>query len=197
MAKYKPEILEYFREKNVHIPSRTIYFSGIIEEVLAEDMIKTLRVLDDTPEKPITIIMDSPGGDVYASLAIFDFIRNCESEVIVDVYGKAMSGGSIILQAADYRRVSVHSSVLIHYGRQGFEGEHVNHINMVRDALRISRLMENIYLERIREKNPSYRREELKTLLKFDTYFNAEETVALGLADELITSPKRERSGKV
>ena len=89
---------------------------------MAERAIKALHILDSTAptgDKPITVIMNNPGGDEYHGMAIYDAIKSCKNHVTIVVFGMAMSMGSIILQAADKRVMSANSRVMIHYGTWG------------------------------------------------------------------------------
>src|SRR5688500_11385930 len=87
---------------------RDIYLIGDIEKDTARSCIERLRELASENSKPITIYINSAGGNVTDGLAIHDAIRHVVSrgiEVVVIVQGMAYSMGSIVLQAAsDGRR---------------------------------------------------------------------------------------------
>ena len=186
MAKVKRDGLDYFYSNNIHIESRTLYIGGDINELMTENVIKSLKILDEASDDPIHILMNSPGGDLTSSFAIYDFIRNRRSYITITVYGYAASGGSLILQAGDERILSENSSFMIHYGSDGFIGEHTTFLKTAEESRRLRSIMTDIYLEKIREKKPDYKRSALKKLLQTDSYFSAQDVVDLGLADKII-----------
>lgn len=196
--KYARDDTDKFHEYGLSIPTRTIYIGsndGDNEDEtsarLAEKAIKNLHILDSQSSNPITVLLNSPGGDEYHGLAIFDAIRQCRSQVTIKVMGHAMSMGGIILQAADpgERLLSQNSRVLIHYGTpiQADEDQHTkDYYKWAAESKRFDRWMEDLFLSKIRERHPKYRREQIQKALMFDTIYSASEAVDLGLADKII-----------
>ena len=98
---------------------RDIYLIGDIEKDTARGVIERLRELANDNTKPITIYINSAGGNVTDGLAIHDAVREVVShniEVTIIVQGMAYSMGSVVLQAASTgRRLSYpHSWIMIH-----------------------------------------------------------------------------------
>jgi ATP-dependent Clp protease, protease subunit len=98
---------------------RDVYLIGDIEKDTARTCIERLRELANDNDRPITLFVNSAGGNVTDGLAIHDAIRHIISrgiEVRVIVQGMAYSMGSIVLQAAsDGRRLAFpHSWIMIH-----------------------------------------------------------------------------------
>jgi len=98
---------------------RDVYLIGDIEKDTARSCIERLRDLANDNNKPITLFINSAGGNVTDGLAIHDSIRHIISrgiEVRVIVQGMAYSMGSIVLQAASERgRLAFpHSWIMIH-----------------------------------------------------------------------------------
>ena len=98
---------------------RDIYLIGDIEKDTARAVIERLRELANDNTKPITIYINSAGGNVTDGLAIHDAVREVVShniEVTIIVQGMAYSMGSVVLQAASTgRRLSYpHSWIMIH-----------------------------------------------------------------------------------
>lgn len=186
MAKINVPQLDYFYSNNIHLPSRTLYIGGSVGEGMTSDVIKSLKILDEASQAPISIILNSEGGDLISSLAIYDFIRNCRSRVTITVYGMAASGATIILQAGDERILSENCSFLIHAGYDGFSGIHQDFIKTADESKRMRDTMIDVYLQKIHEVQPEYKRSALKKLLETDSYFSAKDVVELGLADKII-----------
>jgi ATP-dependent Clp protease protease subunit len=98
---------------------RDIYLIGDIEKDTARGVIERLRELANDNNRPITLYINSAGGNVTDGLAIHDSIRELVGrgfEVTIVVQGMAYSMGSVVLQAAsDGRRLSYpHSWIMIH-----------------------------------------------------------------------------------
>lgn len=194
----KKDDISAFHDYDLYIPTRTIYMGSLyitedgdsgVDAHLAERVIKNLHILDNQSErgdKPITIIMNNPGGDWNHGIAIANAISKCKNHVTIIVYGMAMSMGSIILQMADERIVAQDADIMIHYGEDGFYGHPKTLEKWTDHGKRLNKRMEQIYIERIREKNPKYRISSLRKLLNFDTILSAKEAIELGLADKIL-----------
>jgi len=98
---------------------RDVYLIGDIEKETAKCAIEKLRELANESKKPITIYINSAGGNVTDGLAIHDAIRHLVSkgvEITIVVQGMAYSMGSVVLQAASpgHRLAFPHSWIMIH-----------------------------------------------------------------------------------
>ncbi len=160
--------------------------------LMAERAIKALHILDAQSDKPITVILNNTGGDEYHGMAIYDAIRACRSHVTIKVMGSAMSMGSIILQAGDARILAPNSRIMIHYGSWGTSDHPQITYRWAEEGKRLDKLMEDLYLAKINEKQPGFARSRLKKLLNFDTILSPAEAVALGLADSIDSSRAKE-----
>lgn len=171
-------------EHGVHIPTRTVHLNGEVNADFAERAVRGLRLLDSLSHAPITVLLDTPGGDEQDGMAAFDAIRACHSHVTVIGTGSVMSMGSWIIQAADHRLLTPNALMMLHYGTAE-ASEHTS--NFARYAEQVqcwNERMEECFLARIQEKHgASYPKSKLSRLLQFDTYLDAEEAVDLGLAD--------------
>lgn len=197
MAKVNRDDIDKFHEYSLYIPTRTLYmgselFSGDenfaesgTEAAMAARQIKNLHILDRLNNDPIIIIMNNVGGDPNHGMAIYDAIKNCESHVTIKVYGHAMSMGSIIFQAADLRVMSPNSRQMIHYGEASTDGHSKTVQKIAEEDRKFDEFMEQLYLDKIREKHPNYTLYKLQKLLDHDTFLTAKESVELGLADEV------------
>lgn len=98
------------------LTSRVIIFSGEIENIEATDLVKVLHDLSSPPE-PITIQLNSVGGDLFEGLMMFDYIKHLREKglrVTTETYGLAASMASVISQAGDERLISPNSWFMIH-----------------------------------------------------------------------------------
>lgn len=98
---------------------RDVYLIGDIEKDIARNVIERLRELANDNTRPITLYINTAGGNVTDGLALHDSIRQLVHrgiEVTIIVQGMAYSMGSVVLQAAsDGRRLALpHSWIMIH-----------------------------------------------------------------------------------
>ena len=132
MAGIIRENIDRWFDYNLDVDNRTLYMGSVgkdiegsesgVDNSMAEFFIKGLHVLESKGDKPITIIMNNPGGDWYHGMAIYDAINNSKCYCTIKVYGHAMSMGSIILQSGHHRIMMPNSRFMIHYGYDGRYG---------------------------------------------------------------------------
>lgn len=196
MAKFTRDDVDKFHDYSLYIPKRTVFMgseecslehgeSGT-DGAMAERLIKNLTILEALSQEPIIIVMNNLGGDFNHGMAIYDVIKSCKSHITIKTLGYAMSMGSIILQSADERIMAPNASQMIHYGSWQFSGHSKTGQKWAKDNERLDQWMEEMYLARIREKQPQFPLQKLKKMLDHDTFLTAEESVLLGLADKIL-----------
>lgn len=224
--KFKKDDVDQFMDNHIYLPTRTIYMGSMsssdsdgesgTDYHMAETVVKALHILDNQDslsmkgEKPINVIMNNIGGDVYHGMAIYDAISNCKNHVTIRVYGHAMSMGSLILQAADQRTMTRHSRIMIHYGNAGTNQHAKTLYKWANETKKFDQMMEDIYLDKIsdrkitlekyltlidrqseipagnaKNKKISIGRKELQEMLNFDTIIDAETALELNLIDKI------------
>lgn len=199
MARVTKDDLDRFMEHSVHLSTKTIYMGSEHVDVegdaesgtdasMAARMIKAIHHLDSSTDSsiPLTIIMNNVGGNEYHGMAIYDAIKACKSKTIIKVFGHAMSMGSIILQAADERIMAPNARVMIHYGSWGVCDHPKVTYKWAAEGKKFDRWMMNVYMDKIKEKNPEFSKKKLDKMLDFDTFLDADQAVELGLADAVL-----------
>lgn len=188
------ELLGTFHDSGLSLMTRTIYMGSEsdghegetgTDAKMAERFIKNLHVLEFLSDDPVIVIANNCGGDIYHGLAIYDAIKQSSCDVTIKVRGYAMSMGSIILQSADTRIMSRTSTQLIHDGEMGIQAHSRTFIKWGEETKRINNWCAEMYLTRIREKHPSFSMKKLLDMLDHDTFLTAEQSIELGLADEI------------
>lgn len=178
-----------FYEKGIHIPSRTLALSGEITRESVDQTIRGLVLLNNlSSDSPVRILLNSEGGDVNQGLALMDVIRSLKAQVIIDVIGEASSMAAIILQSGDIRRMARSARLMIHIGSEELDGHVHNVRRWAKYQAKEDKICTDKLLSKIREKHPKFSRSRLNRMLDFDTILSAEETIELGLADEIIPS---------
>lgn len=97
--------------------SRIVLFNDEVSPMFVKAAVRHLLYLAAKSKEPITVIINSPGGEVYAGLLLFDTIRSLNSQGIpvdVEVRGLAASMGAILLQAGRKRLCTKYTRFLIH-----------------------------------------------------------------------------------
>lgn len=204
MSRINRDDVDKLYDYDIYLPSRTVYMGSTAVEmsegesgtdaVMAERVIKALLLLDQKNE-PITVIMNNPGGDWYHGMAIYDAIKACQSHVTIKVFGMAMSMGAVILQAADKRVMMPNARFMIHYGTMGLNSTHAKIFEKWADeSKRLNSEMEEIFLEKLRAKNPKITVQALKKMLDYDTILTSQATVEMGFADEVFGEDTEEET---
>jgi ATP-dependent Clp protease protease subunit len=151
----------------------------------------------ESPEQDILFYINSPGGSVTAGLAIYDTMQFIKCDVSTIVLGQACSMGSFLAQAGAVgkRIVLPESRTMIHRVSSGTPGTrgsvHVQELQFedaVRSMEESKRLNERLTQLYVRHNTAGKTYQELFETMKFDTFLSAEEAVAYGLADQVITS---------
>ena len=106
-----------------------------------------IHLESDEPDKDISLYINSPGGDVYAGLAIYDAMQYVRCDVTTICFGMAMSMGATLLAGGTKgkRMALPNSKIMIHQGHtSGFEGQASDVEIRAREILALQRRMEEI-----------------------------------------------------
>jgi ATP-dependent Clp protease protease subunit len=168
---------------------RDVYLIGDIEKDTARGCIERMRELASDGGRPITIYINSAGGNVTDGLAIHDSIRHIVSlgiEVAVIVQGMAYSMGSIVLQAASPgRRLAFpHSWIMIHEPAKwaGWQSTTA----AAQHLERLKQMQDQIYnILSARSNKPL--RQIIKDTKRTDFYLDAKKALEYGLIDAILT----------
>jgi ATP-dependent Clp protease protease subunit len=178
---------------------RDIYLIGDIEKDTARGVIERLRELANDNNRPITLYINSAGGNVTDGLAIHDSVREIVArgtEVTIVVQGMAYSMGSVVLQAAsDGRRLSYpHSWIMIHEPAKwaGWQSTTA----AAQHLERLKQMQDQIYkILSVRSGKPL--RQIIKDTKRTDFYLDAQSALDYGLIDQAVAGelpqPKPER----
>jgi ATP-dependent Clp protease protease subunit len=170
---------------------RIIFIGTPIDDQIANLVVAQLIHLEsDDPDKDIAIYINSPGGQVYAGLAIYDTMQFIKPEVQTICVGIAMSMGSLLLAGgAPGKRFSLpNSRILIHQPSGGFQGQASDIEIHAREALNLRRRVDEIYAQHT-GKSVDQVHEDMER----DRFFKADEAVEYGLIDQILS----QRNGPV
>ena len=179
------------------LKDRIVMLDTDVNEHTASLIVAQMLFLEsEAPERDILFYINSPGGSVTAGLAIYDTMQFIKCDVSTIVLGQACSMGSFLAQAgAQGKRIVLpESRTMIHRVSSGTPATrgsvHVQELQFedaVRSMEESKRLNERLTQLYVRHNTAGKGYEELFETMKFDTFLSAEEAVAYGLADQVIT----------
>jgi ATP-dependent Clp protease, protease subunit len=126
---------------------RIIFLGTPIDDQIANLIVAQLIHLEsEDPEKDIQIYINSPGGQVYSGLAIYDTMQYIKPDIQTTCVGIAMSMGAIILAGgAKGKRVALpNAKILIHQVSGGFQGQATDIEIQARETINLKRRLEEI-----------------------------------------------------
>jgi ATP-dependent Clp protease, protease subunit len=162
---------------------RIIFLGTPIDDQIANLVVAQLLHLEaEDPDKDIQLYVNSPGGVVYAGLAIYDTMRFIKPDVATTCCGIAMSMGSLILAggAEGKRGALPNSRILIHQPHGGYQGQASDIQIHAEEAIGLRRRMEEIYAE-----HTGRPIEEISDALERDRFFTPEQAADYGLIDRV------------
>ncbi len=167
------------------LENRVIFLVGEINHASATGVIMRLLYLQNSkPGVDINLYVNSPGGAVDDTLAIYDTMQFIDSEVNTYCIGKAMSGGAIVLAAGakGKRFILPHAKVMIHQPYGGIYGQTTDVQIQAEEILKTKRQLNEILAS-----HTGQTPERIEEDSERDRFFGAEEAKAYGLVDEVIT----------
>ncbi|WP_166240389.1 ATP-dependent Clp endopeptidase proteolytic subunit ClpP [Paenibacillus turpanensis] len=168
------------------LKDRIIFLGSEINDDVANLVIAQLLFLTaEDPEKDIHLYINSPGGSVTAGMGIFDTMRFIKPDVSTICVGMAASMGSILLTAgAKGKRFALpNSEVMIHQPLGGVRGQATD-IKIHADwIIKTKQKLTEIYVE-----TTGQNYEKIERDMDRDFFMSADEAVAYGLIDKVITA---------
>lgn len=167
---------------------RIIFVSGEIENHMADLIVAQLLYLESIdPNKDIQLYINSPGGSVYAGMAIYDTMNYIKPDVSTICMGMAASMGAFLLSsgAKGKRYALPNADIMIHQPLGGAQGQATD-ISIA--AEKILKTKES--LNRILAQNTGQDIEKIRRDTDRDHWLTAEDAVSYGLIDKVIESHK-------
>lgn len=175
---------------HVLLESRRLFLSDAVDNESANALIKKIWYLElSNPGKPILLVINSPGGSVDSGFAIWDQIKMITSPVTTLVTGLAASMGSVLsLCAAPKRRFATQNArIMIHQPLIGgvIKGQATDLEIHAKEILKTRKQLVDMYV-----KATGKDAETIERVIDRDTWLSAQEALAFGLLDGIITSFK-------
>jgi ATP-dependent Clp protease protease subunit len=166
------------------LSERIIFLGTPINDQVANLVVAQLLHLEsEDPDKDISLYVNSPGGNVYAGLAVYDTMQFVKPDVSTICVGIAMSMGALLLAggAKGKRFVLPNSKILIHQVSGGFEGPATDIEIHAREALSLRRRLDEILAV-----HTGQELEKVEHDTDRDYFMTAEEALAYGIVDKII-----------
>ena len=176
------------------LENRVIFLVGEISFASATGVIMRMLYLSNlNKDQDINLYINSPGGSVDDTLAIYDTIRYLPCGVATYCIGRAMSGGAIVLAAGskDKRYILPHAKVMLHQPYGGLYGQTADVEIQAEEILRTKQMLNGLLAEHTGQSV-----ERITEDSERDKYFTAEEAKAYGIVDEVLESPKEDTADK-
>ena len=163
---------------------RIIFLGTPIDDQIANLIVAQLIHLEsEDPEKDIQIYINSPGGQVYSGLAIYDTMQYIKPDIQTTCVGIAMSMGAIILAGgAKGKRVALpNAKILIHQVSGGFQGQATDIEIQARETINLKRRLEEILAEHTGRTS-----EQVGKDMERDYFLTSQEARDYGIIDNVI-----------
>jgi len=165
---------------------RVIFFVGPVNDQSANLVVAQLLFLEsENPDKDISLYINSPGGSVYAGLAIYDTMQFVKPDVSTLCTGIAASMGAFLLSAgAKGKRYTLpNSRIMIHQPSGGAQGQASDIQIQAREILDLRERLNNILAQ-----NTGQPVERIAVDTERDNFMSAQDAVSYGLVDKVLVS---------
>jgi ATP-dependent Clp protease protease subunit len=164
---------------------RIIFLGTPVDDQIANLIIAQLLHLEsEDPDKDVYIYVNSPGGSVYAGLAIYDTMQYIKPDVQTICVGIAMSMGALLLAGGTKgKRLALpNAKILIHQVSSGFQGQATDIEIQARETINMKRKMEEIIAQH--SEQPL---EKVSKDMERDYFMTAQEAKEYGIIDTVVT----------
>jgi ATP-dependent Clp protease, protease subunit len=171
------------------LKERIIFLGTPIDDQVANVIVAQLLFLThEDPEKEIRMYINSPGGVIYAGLAIYDTMQIIPNPISTVAVGVTASFGTVLLTAGTKgRRYALpHATVHMHQPLGGAQGQATDIEIQAKQILRLKSLLNGVMA-----KHTGQPLEVIERDLDRDYYLDAQQAVDYGLVDQVIETPEK------
>ena len=168
---------------------RIIFVGTPIDDQVANVVVAQLLYLSrEDADREISMYINSPGGQIYAGLAIFDTMRMIPNKISTVAVGVTASFGTVLLAAGTkgQRYALPHATIHMHQPLGGAQGQASDIEIQAKEILRLKERLNEIMAESTGQKIEIIERDTER-----DFYMNAQQAVEYGLVDKVLTPPEK------
>lgn len=196
---YNQQAVPYQRTREMSIEdllleNRIIFLAGPITDRTASIVIMRMLYLQSIKrDQPINLYINSPGGLVDQTLAIYDTMQFLGCDVATYCIGQASSGAAIVLAAGTkgQRYALPHAKVMLHQPYSGITGQAEDIRIQAEEILKDKRLLNDLLARHTGQPADKIERE-----IERDRYMDAQEALTYGLVDEILAEPDKDKKKK-
>lgn len=173
------------------LKERIVFVGTPINDQVANVIVAQLLFLDrEDPQREIQMFVNSPGGMIYAGLAIYDTMQMISAPVSTTAVGLTASFGTILLTAGTAKRYALpNATIHLHQPLGGAQGQATDIEIAAKEILRNRDLLNGIL-----KKHTKMNDEQIKMYTDRDFYMTPELATELGVIDEVIAFPNRKEA---
>jgi len=169
------------------LEDRIIMVTGPVFSDMAVTVVAQLLFLESEGDTEILMYVDSPGGSVTAGMSIIDTMNFIKPPISTVITGQGASMGSLIATSGTKgkRFMLKNARHMIHQPSGGYGGQTTDAIIHVEELVRWKKVLTQIYVDATGQDFDT-----LEAAMERDNFMTAEESIAYGLADEVVTNRK-------
>jgi ATP-dependent Clp protease protease subunit len=176
------------------LKNRIVFVGTPINDQVANVIVAQLLFLNqEDPEKLIQMYINSPGGQIYAGLAIYDTMQQMTAPVSTVAVGVTASFGTVLLTAGTkgYRYALPNATIHLHQPLGGAQGQATDIEIQAKEILRLREKLNGIL-----SKHTAQPLDVIERDVERDFYLDAEGAVKYGIIDQILAAPERSDNGK-
>ena len=167
------------------LSQRKVFIEGEISSESACEFVKKILVLnEEDTDKPIDVLINSPGGEINSGMVIYDVIQASKAPIRMFCIGRAYSMGAVLFASGNHGRFMLpHSELMLHEPLLGNRiGGNSSSIQSISESL----LEMKRKMNQILAKHTGKSEEEVERATSYDHYYSPEESKEFGLCDQVV-----------
>ena len=167
------------------LSQRKVFIEGEISSESACEFIKKILILnEEDTDKPIDVLINSPGGEINSGMAIYDVIQASKAPIRMFCIGRAYSMGAVLFSSGNHGRYMLpHSELILH---EPLLGNRVSGNSSSIQSISESLLETKRRMNQILARHTGKSEEEVEKATSYDHYYSPEESREFGLCDEIV-----------
>lgn len=167
------------------LSQRKVFIEGEISSESACEFIKKILILnEEDTDKPIDVLINSPGGEINSGMAIYDVIQASKAQIRMFCIGRAYSMGAVLFSSGNHGRYMLpHSELMLH---EPLLGNRVSGNSSSIQSISESLLETKRRMNQILARHTGKSEEEVEKATSYDHYYSPEESREFGLCDEIV-----------
>lgn len=177
------------------LKNRVVLLGSEVNSPTANLIVAQLLFLDgEASDKSIQFYINSPGGEVYAGLGIYDTMQQIAAPISTTVVGRAASFGTVVLVAGapGMRHALPHATVHMHQPLGGAQGQVTDMMIMVNEYVRLKAEIIDIFVH-----HTGQEKEVIERDMDRDIFFTPQQSVEYGLVDSVLPGRKALLNGQL